>query len=140
MARVVCQVLVKPERLTFLWSDGTASFAPYHLTGAAAQAFHDLASLVDDSLRDLTDPGASQPPGETALKLARLGHDLYEALFQPDAGQQDAAREVQGWLAQLAGAGSLEALEFLGDGTAGVPWGLLTDSAPDQPSWIGRAH
>src|SRR5437879_7553363 len=34
VARIVCQVLHRAERITFLWSEGAASFEPYHLEGA----------------------------------------------------------------------------------------------------------
>ena len=33
MARIVCQVLHRSDRITFLWSEGAAFFEPYHIEG-----------------------------------------------------------------------------------------------------------
>ncbi len=133
MARVVCQVLHNPDQLTFLWSDGTASFAPYHLTGSHFQEFQLRTERADELLRDMA--GASAPPtGDTALRLAEAGHHLHEALFQADAGQEEGAREIRNWLDRLARDGSLDALEFLGDGAAQVPWNFLCEGSQDEDS------
>src|SRR4051794_21572625 len=131
MARVVCQVLVQPDRLTFLWSQGTTPFEPYHKTGANRTEFLELARRTDGLLGSLASTTAG---GEAALELARAGHDLYEHLFQADDAQQAVGQEIRGWLAGLSREGAIETLEILGDGADLVPWNVLTDSAPDEAS------
>jgi len=138
MARVVCQVLAQPERLTFLWSDGARPFEPYHKTGDNLRAFHALAQQARERLRQLT----TAPPHETsqaAFALAQVGHELYRALFQADGNEAEAASAVEGWLTALVRDGAVERLELLTDAPQLLPWNVLHDTPPDEHSFRAAA-
>src|SRR4051794_41657639 len=129
MARVVCQVLARPDRLTFLWSAGPASFEPYHKTGTNLQEFRARTRRVSDLLRWLADVAAgSKDLGDAAVDLAQDGHELYRELFRADEAQADVGNEVRNWLTGLDRQGELESLEVLGDGADLVPWNAVHDS------------
>src|SRR5438046_8172644 len=113
MARVVCQVLVRPDRLTFLWSEGAAAFEPYHKTGTNLQEFRGLTGRVNDLLCRLAGAasGGTQGLGDAGVELAQAGHELYRALFRADEAQTDVASEVRTWLAGLERQGDLRSEE-----------------------------
>ena len=115
MARIVCQVLHRAERISFLWSEGPASFEPYHLEGAERTALLDLAGQIHASLRD----------GD-ARNLAQLGQRLYRALFP------DRAAIVQRWLTDQATPGKIDTLEFPSDAPGLIPWNILIEQVPDR--------
>ena len=84
MARIVCQILHRPNRITFVWSEGAASFEPYHLQGTEAEAFHKAAHAARQTLARLMqwhDP-------EAAVALAKAGHQLYQAIFRQKASKR----------------------------------------------------
>jgi WD40 repeat protein len=117
VARVVCQVVPRADRLTFIWSEGAASFEPYHLTGAEQTAFDAVAAQARQALGGGAD-------------LAGLGHRLYRALFRLDAADGSDAQAIGRWLLDLNAKGQLESLEFVGDRPGRVPWNVLHDGAP----------
>src|SRR6516165_9496952 len=127
MARVVCQAVARKDRVTFLWSEGTASFPPYTLDGAA---FADLARLADQAQRLLAQLGAGA--GDVAganhigAELARVGHALYRLVFQLDLTTGAAGQEVRDWLNNA----KVESFEILGDGL-GLPWNILCERPPE---------
>jgi WD40 repeat protein len=123
VARVVCQVVPRADRLTFIWSDGAAFFEPYHLAGAQREDFDALA----DQARQALDQARSGGP---SAELAQVGHRLYRALFRLDAPDGQAAQDIGRWLLELHAKSEVESLEFVGDAPGRVPWNLLRDAAP----------
>ncbi|MCI0464721.1 MAG: hypothetical protein L0Z62_47970 [Gemmataceae bacterium] len=131
MARVVCQVLFRPNRITFLWSDGTASFEPYHQTGANREEFHALARAVSERLRALA---GAEPDPPAVLELAEAGHAFFRHLFRADSAEA-AAREVEDWFAALSGQGAVERLDILSDSVEPLPWRAVFDQPPDSDAF-----
>ncbi len=137
MARVVCQVLVRPDRLTFLWSEGPAAFEPYHKSGGELHEFRELARRVDGLLRRLaeTPAGDSRAVSDAGIELARAGHELYRQLFRADEAQAAIGEEIRTWLAGLERQGGLERLDIISDSEVeALPWEAVHDSPPDEPS------
>lgn len=122
MARVVCQVVSRADRVCFIWSDGTASFEPYHLAAAERENFNAVAVQATAALAG----------GSIAFDLARLGHNLYRAVFRLDAPDGGAAQNIARWLSEQQTQGRVDSLEFLSDTPGRIPWALLLDAAP-QP-------
>lgn len=120
MARIVCQVLHRADRITFLWSEGAASFEPYHLEGAERA---DLLHLADQIHARLAQGAATE--------LAQLGHRLYRAVFRQQASDGGSAHSVETWLRALVQANAIERLEFLSDAPGRIPWNVLIDEIPD---------
>src|SRR6516165_4135470 len=97
MPHVVCIVEAGENRVRFLWSDGTGSFAPYHLAGprlelfrqAAGQSRQQLDQMARDYLAwanagdDARKRASAAELRATCYELARAGHALYEWLFRP---------------------------------------------------------
>jgi WD40 repeat protein len=107
-----------------LWSEGAASFEPYHLEGEACEKFLTLARQIQARLAESAD----------GVELAHAGHHLYRSLFRLDAG--DAAAEVvHTWFSGLARNNQVEQLEFLVDDPALVPWNILIDEVPQGENW-----
>src|SRR5262249_19395812 len=104
VARIVCQVLNRADRITFLWSEGVASFQPYHLEGAERANLLELAGQIHAKFTE-----------EDGTALAQLGYRLYRAVFRQDANEQGSAGAVQTWLAGLVSSNAIERLEFLSD-------------------------
>ena len=131
MARVVCQVLVRADRLTLLWSEGPASFPPYTLEG---HAFTELAHLADQAREQLAKLGAAANDptrsNQVAQQLAPLGYALYRAIFQLDLPTDAPGQAVCHWLDALTAQGAVEQLEIIGD-VLTVPWNTLYDLPPD---------
>jgi WD40 repeat protein len=127
MARVVCQVRARPDRVGFIWSEGKASFEPYHL---AADELAGLRALADQAREAL----AQQAPSADAL--ADIGHRLFRHLFRADTRDAGPAGEVQRWLAGLDGEGALESLEIVGDHGL-LPWNVLCASSPGGSAAAG---
>lgn len=121
MARIVCQVLHRAERISFLWSEDAASFEPYHLEGAERANLLDVAAQIHAQLAD----------GD-ARTLAQLGHRLYRTVFRLDAGDPGSAAIVQRWLSDQAVAGKVETLEFLSDVPGLIPWNVLIEHVPGE--------
>jgi WD40 repeat protein len=136
MARVVCQVRARPDRVTFLWSEGSASFESYHLTGQEFKEFQDLARQAADSLRHLAETPEHDPAAGRAL--AEVGHQLFRRVFRAVHVEPGVAGEVQTWLAGLDRDGAIVSLEIVGD-HALLPWNLLYDTAPEEGAFHGGA-
>jgi WD40 repeat protein len=137
MARVVCQVLVRADRLTFLWSEGPRAFEPYHKSGAALHEFRQLTRDVSNRLRSLAEVRTDdrQAVADAGIALAHAGHDLYQQLFRADDAQADLAQEVRSWLTSLDRAGALHRLDVVSDTEDdGLPWPAVHDSPPDETS------
>lgn len=129
VARIVCQAIQRGDRLTFLWSEGNASFEPYVLAGAERDHFLRLADEAQQRLA----AGLEADQGDAGL--AELGHQLYRALFRADAGQRGSAAEVQQWLNEQ----TVAALEVLTDAPGMVPWALVCDQPRPEALW-GRRY
>ncbi len=121
VARIVCQVVPRSDRLTFVWSEGAASFEPYHLSGAEQAHFDAVAAQALNARGGGTE-------------LAELGHRLYRALFRLDAPDGADAQAIARWLGELHGQSQVESVEFLGDIPGRVPWNLLHSSGT-AASW-----
>ena len=87
MARIVCQVLHRSDRVSFLWSEGAAFFEPYHLEGAERARWLELAGQIHAALA----AGDLGP-------AAQLGQQLYRTLFRLDANDHGPAAVVHAWL------------------------------------------
>jgi WD40 repeat protein len=122
VARVVCQVVRRADRVTFLWSNGTASFEPYHLDGTEREQFDRIAGQAREQL------AAAATGAET--DLAQVGYQLYRAAFRLDSPEGAAAQEIGHWLGEQLGHGRVEAIEFLTDSPGHIPWNVLRDTAP----------
>jgi WD40 repeat protein len=117
VARIFGQVLQRGDRITFIWSEGAASFEPYHLEGAERAGLLDIAGQIHAKLESAD-----------SAELARLGHQLYRAVFRRDAGDYGSAEAVQAWLAKQMESNSVEKLEFLSDAPGLIPWNVLCES------------
>jgi WD40 repeat protein len=109
VARIVCQVLHRAERITFIWSEGSTAFAPYHLRGPKAEEFRRLAAEARERLSN-------------QAELLQAGEQLFRAIFPEDPAAQD----IQGWLADLHGKNAVESLEVLSD-LGGAPWNVVCE-------------
>src|SRR5262249_4198207 len=107
----------------FLWSEGAASFEPYHLEGSERSNLLTLAEQIHAGLAD-----------GKADELATLGHQLYRAVFRRDSSDYAAAEAVQTWLAKLIASNSVEKMEFLSDAPGLIPWNLLAEE-PGAGFW-----
>ena len=116
MARIVCQVLQRANRLTFIWSEGSATFEPYHLEAAERSHLFDLAAQI-------------HAKHGHADGLPQLGHKLYRAVFRQDASDYGSAEQVRQWLEKLAAGNAIERIEFLSDMPGAIPWNALTENA-----------
>jgi WD40 repeat protein len=123
VARFVCQVVPRTDRVTFIWSEGAAFFEPYHLAGDEKKQ---LESVSLDARRALAQAAVSAPSPE----LAQLGHQLYRAIFRAGVqGGQD-AQEIARWLQEQLAQGRVDSIEFLGPAAGQIPWNLLLESPP----------
>src|SRR5206468_9926812 len=123
VAHVVCQVIHRPDEVTFLWSDGAASFEPYRLTGPEREQLDRLARQARERLAQ----AAAGEAGDVGPALAQLGQQLYRAVFQLDATDRGSAAEVEDWFRNLQQQNQVRHLEILGDAPGRIPWNLLCD-------------
>ncbi len=126
MARVSCQVIHRPGRVTFVWSDGRGFFEPYHLAGDELTQFYQSAQQARQLLARIA---AGQERG--ALDLARAGHQLYRRIFRQNAHNPQ-TREIEQWLQDLYNRAEVIALEFLQDAPGRVPWNVVYGQTPDE--------
>lgn len=120
MARIVCQVLHRADRITFIWSEGAAFFEPYHLEGTERAALHHLAHQIHARLALGSGP-----------ELPSLGQQLFRAIFPQQAGS------VESWFSGLVHSKGIDRLEFLSDAPGMIPWAVLTDD-PAAACFGGR--
>ncbi|GEM_PF-1844745 len=132
MARVVCQVMHRPSRISVLWSAGAASFEPYHLEGDDLDEFYGTASQARHRLAAAVAADFSDAAGE----LATLGHQLYRWLFQLDQAPS-AAQAVHSWWQDLLAKNAVTALDLVSDRPGCVPWNLVYDQPPDAGALRG---
>ncbi len=118
MARIVCQVLHRANRLTFLWSEEAASFEPYHLEGVERAALLHISDQIHATLAR-----------GTAGELGKQGHQLYRAVFRLDQGDAAAAHAVETWLRHRVQSNGVEGIEFLSDAPGRIPFSLLTEES-----------
>lgn len=131
MARIVCQVIHRPGRVTFVWSEGAASFEPYHFEGHVLQRLYQAAREGRQALSRCVP--ASDP--RTALELARAGHRLFQTLFPPHGEGPHQAREILHWLHDLYNRQELTTLDLLGDMPGRIPWNIVYDQLPDEQAF-----
>jgi WD40 repeat protein len=120
VARIVCQVLHRPGRVTFIWSDGSAHFEPYHLEGAALEEFQEAARQA----RALVEAG-----GADLYTLASVGHQLYHRLFSRDDPRAAAAHA---WWTSLRKSNSIRSVEIASDSPGAVPWNVVYEGDPQR--------
>lgn len=126
MARIVCQVLHRADRITFIWSEGDAFFEPYHLEGAERTHLFQVADQIHQRLTQ-----------EGERNLAELGQQLYRAVFRRGGIDSSSAQAVEAWLRPLAQTGAIESLEFLSDTPGRIPWPVLAEE-PTSGCWGAR--
>jgi hypothetical protein len=118
MAHIVCQATAFPgsDQLEFLWSEGPASFEPYHLRDVPLISFDRAVADARKALFKVVllsrDDKAELLP-DACLALARAGHELYTALFPPKVGQMQDPEEVRAWLEGLRADRQVDSLEVL---------------------------
>ena len=120
MARIVCQVLLRPEQVTFIWSQEQAFFPPYHLVGPAVAQFYDAAEQAREHLV------GALPGGPPQQALARAGYELYRLIFSESP-------EIEDWLRGLADKGAIDSLEIVSDVPGRIPWNVVHDEEPVGP-------
>lgn len=121
MARIVCQVLHRPNRVTFIWSEGKSFFPPYHLRGAQVEAFRRLAGQARMQLAEAATRG---PDGLAAL--SHVGTQMYHSIFP---AEHATANEVRNWLAGLQQQGAIESLEIVSDAPGLAPWNVVSSES-----------
>ena len=138
MSRVVCLMNVEADRASFTWSEGPASFEPYKLEGMSYQEFKEIAETVRERLADLVKDYLfdQQNMHKSAFALAEAGHELYEVIFQPDAEQARAAKQVRKWLEKLAGEQQVHTLEVVVESPWSLPWNVIYDEEPDKAAFL----
>ena len=125
VARIVCQVLYRPNRVTFTWSEGAAFFEPYHLEGQEVVALNEAARAARRRLAQCMHGADSQH----APQLAKLGYQLYQMIFR-HAANDPHAREIEHWLNDLRDRNEIVSLDMLGDIPGATPWNIVYDQAP----------
>ncbi|HWY88507.1 MAG TPA: hypothetical protein VNX28_17475, partial [Gemmataceae bacterium] len=110
VARIVCQILHRPNRVTLIWSAGTASFEPYHLQDVEVETLYQAARAARRQLARLVDGHDPQ----AAADLAAAGHQIYKCIFRHNANDPQ-AREIQNWLNDLRDRNGVVSLDMLGD-------------------------
>src|SRR5581483_8844152 len=131
---IVCQVLQRGDRISFLWSEGAAAFEPYDLTGTDKAQFEHLAGEARRRLGEALTAGVPQ-----ALEaVAQVGHQLYRAVFRSDAVERGPAAEIQEWLTRQTPDGQPQALEILSDMPGRVPWNLVCEQPTPDAFWGWR--
>ncbi|MGF1580169.1 MAG: WD40 repeat domain-containing protein [Gemmataceae bacterium] len=137
MTRVVCQVLVHPERVTFRWSDGARRrfrFEPYWLEQSHLEQFWSAAGTLNSKLAELARSVSNQEdPLAACYSVAQAGYALYEQIFVPDPNFGDLTKEIQEWLDGLQG--ELDSFEVVGDTTGLVPWQAVFASQPTESAF-----
>jgi WD40 repeat protein len=127
VARIVCQVLHRSDRVSLLWSEGAAHFEPYHLEGTERVHLFELVGQIHASLGS-GNVGAA----------ANLGQQLYRTLFRLEADDGGSASAVHAWLAPLANGNQLDKLEFLCDKPGLIPWNVLNEDGSPGQFWGAR--
>jgi WD40 repeat protein len=127
VARIVCQVLHRPNRLTLIWSDGAASFEPYHLEDQELESFYQTARSARRNLARVVE-GADP---EAVVQLVQAGHQLYQAIFRHSASDPR-AQQIQTWLEGLRDRNDVASFDVLGDVPGRIPWNAVYDRAPDE--------
>src|SRR5690242_7221824 len=104
-AEIVCQVIGRPDQVTFIWSEVPASFEPYQLTGQGLVNFRALGQQARQSLSDLVKDylqGSDEDVRRSSFALAKVGAKLGQQVFRPAAGpSQYVAKRVRSWLADM---------------------------------------
>src|SRR5262249_19798609 len=108
-----------------IWSQGGASFEPYHLEGTALEALYDTARRARERLA----AAMASHSDQAAVELAALGHQLYRLLFQLDAATP-AAQCAHAWGQDLVKKNAVTSLELTTDRPGCVPWNLVCDQTP----------
>ncbi len=138
MTRVVCQVLVHPERVTLRWSDGDRHFEPYWLEQAQLAQFWSAVETLKARLVDLAQSVTNDEERQSACySVAQAGHELYRHIFVQDHNFADLTKEIQEWLQGLRERGELDHLEIVGDTTGLVPWQAVFETEPDEATFGG---
>ena len=140
---LVCRVVSEPDKLGIGWSVGSSCFESYTLTGRGLRRFNDLAVAARAQLSDLADDYLNGSPEElrrSSLEVARVGHDLYQQLFQPAPGIQELlAGQVRAWLADMRERGAIESLEVVMVGPVSpVPWNVLYEAPPSEEVFLAE--
>ena len=133
-AEIVCQVIGRPDQITFIWSEGPASFEPYQLNGQGLVNFRNLAQQARQELSNVVREfvyGSDEDVRRSSFALAKAGYKLYQQIFRPAAGpSQQVAKQVRSWLSDLVKVGEITSLELVLDGMGPVPWNVVYEQDP----------
>ena len=139
-AEIVCQVISRPDQVTFIWSEGPASFEPYQLTGQGLVNFRNLAEQARKELsyvvREFVN-GSDEDVRRSSFALAKAGYKVYQQIFRPAAGpSQQVAKQARSWLSDLARLGEVASLELVLDGMGPVPWNVVYEQEPVEKAFL----
>ncbi|MFO0969354.1 MAG: hypothetical protein U0793_27675 [Gemmataceae bacterium] len=119
MARVICQVVFKPARVTLVWSDGVNFFEPYHLERDAFGQLEQTARAARKRLAEVAGQG-----GDADAELLNLGRRLHRLIFRLDASDTAAQAALAWWQKAAAEAPSVD---FLSNAPGRIPWPLVAE-------------
>ena len=138
MAHIVCQVIGRPDRVSFTWSEGAGAFDPYEMTGQTLLNFRTwrstppaqrLSALVKDYLN-----GADDDVRRSALELAQAGAKLCSpavpARCRP-GGAHGQGRRAPG-SRRCAPRTPSRAWRSSSTACGRVPWNVVYDREPDR--------
>ena len=139
-SEIVCQVIGRSDQVTFIWSEGPASFEPYQLTGQGFVAFRNLANQSREALSVLVKDylqGTDDDLRRSGFALAKVGFKLYQQIFRPAAGpSQYVAKRARDWLVELYGYNQIKSLEIVMDGFGPIPWNVIYDKEPKEADFL----
>lgn len=135
MARIVCQVLVHPSRITIRWSADGDSFAPYYLEGTALTQFWAAAEQARQQVRELAQIREQPAQNQAGLVLAQAGQRLFQQLLPSEQPWTERTGDIRSWLRQRYEVGEVDSLEILGDTAGQVPWNAVYEGSPDPAAF-----
>lgn len=138
MAHLVCLLNVDSDRATLTWSEGPASFEPYELEGLVYREFKEICQNAREKLANLIKDYlySKENVPQSSYELAEAGHEVYLALFDPDADQRRQARQVKKWLERLGEEHEVDTLELVVESPWSLPWNVIYDQAPDEDAFL----
>ena len=140
MTHVVCLVNVEPERATFTWAEGPASFEPYQLEGLDFLDFKDFAENTREKLSNLVKDYLLSPENvpQASYELAEAGYELYQQIFNPGVDDAPRAKRVRSWLESLREHHALDTLEIVVESPWSMPWNVVYDEQPDKEAFLSN--
>ena len=139
-AEIFCQVVGRPDQVSFIWSQGPASFEPYQLTGQGLVNFRSLAQQARQALSEVVREylnGTEEDVRKSSFALAKVGYKLHQQIFRPAAGpSQQVAKQARAWLSEMVKHGAVDSLELVLDGMGPVPWNVVYEQEPVEKDFL----